>query len=168
MAKVSKLEEYWRQNNVENLLKDVTHVLTQRMPPDPALAIVQHLQRKFPKSFKASPEARPDTDTVPKLTTDTLRSRSIVSPRSDVNNESISDTGRTRRTSNQSQGSGTALVPSGRSAFTNLLNANVWDKFGVRKNQTTVYFSSRPVVQVKRPKYRSAIWFLPIELASRL
>ena len=56
MAKSSKLEDYWRKHDIENLLKELTQVLSRRTPDDPAVAIVEHIQKKFPQSFKASTE----------------------------------------------------------------------------------------------------------------
>lgn len=103
MAKTSKLEDYWKQNNIETLLKEVTQVLTRRMPPDPAVAIVEHLQKKFPKSFK------------------TL----LTSPHSDIQNESMKDEQTGRRSSIQSQASASIAIPTLGSAFTDLFKQNV-------------------------------------------
>ena len=106
MAKSVKVEDYWRENNLENLLKDITQLLARRMPSDPAIAIVEHLQKKFPKSFKA-------------------RVQSITSVHSEHQNESLNETLTDRRLSNQSQISGIVTIPSTGSAFTNLLKQNV-------------------------------------------
>ena len=109
MAKSSKVEDYWRQNNVENLLKELTQLLIRRMPPDPAIAIVEYLQKKFPKSFKTS--------------ANNLQMQSITSPRSDLQNESINDVQiEQRRSSNQSE---ITTMPTVGSAFTDLLKQDV-------------------------------------------
>ena len=135
MAKTSKLEDYWRENNIESLLKEVTQTLAQRMPSDPAVAIVQHLQKKFSKSFKTSTDNN-NTSPVSKTTTNILRSQSIISPRSDTNIENISDVKMRRRTSNQSQVSGIVTIPTIGSAFTNLLNQDVDIIFFLYKTET--------------------------------
>jgi hypothetical protein len=129
MAKSSKIEDYWRENNIENLLKDLTHTLAQRMPSDPAAAIVQHLQKKFPKSFKTSTEDNINMGPVSKTTTSSLQLRSITLPRSDVNNESISAGDIQRRTSNGSQVSGIVTIPTTGSAFTDLFKQDVSTEF---------------------------------------
>ena len=69
MAKPSKLEDYWRQNNIDGLFKDLTHTLVQRMPSDPVVAIVQYLQKKYPKLFKTSTDNNNFMDTFAKTTT---------------------------------------------------------------------------------------------------
>jgi hypothetical protein len=111
MAKSSKVEDYWRQNNVENLLKELTQLLARRMPPDPAIAIVEHLQKKFPKSFKTS--------------ANNLQMQSITSPHSDLQNENLNDVQLERRSSNLSQTSSMVTIPTVGSAFTNLLKQEV-------------------------------------------
>jgi hypothetical protein len=111
MAKTSKVEDYWRQNNVENLLKELTQLLTRRMPPDPAIALVEHLQKKYPKSFKTS--------------TSNLPMQSITSPHSDIQNESLTDVQSERRSSNLSQTNEKITIPTVGSAFTDLLKQQV-------------------------------------------
>ncbi len=111
MAKSSKVEDYWRQNNVENLLKELTQLLARRMPSDPAIAIVEHLQKKFPKSFKTS--------------ANNLQMQSITSPHSDLQNENLNDVQLERRSSNLSQTSSMVTIPTVGSAFTNLLKQEV-------------------------------------------
>ncbi|CAF0868336.1 unnamed protein product [Adineta steineri] len=123
MAKTSKIEDYWRQNNIENLLKDLTHVLAQKMPSDPAVALVQHLQKKFPKSFTTTTDNN-IIDPVSKITTTTLRSQSIMSPRSDINITNTSNIQMDRRESNQSQVSGIVTIPTIGSAFNNLTDSS--------------------------------------------
>lgn len=124
MAKSSKIEDYWRSNNIENLLKEITHTLAQRMPTDPAVAIVQHLQKKFPKSFKTSTDAaNTSIDTVSKTVAGTLQLKPMFSPRSDSNTSLNMD----RRLSNQSQNSATVTIPTVGSAFTDLLKQDVSD-----------------------------------------
>jgi len=118
MAKSSKVEDYWRQHNIENLFKELTQILVRRMPPDPIIAIVEHLQKKFPKSFKTL------TDTNGSFSK-TLPVQSIISPHSDLQNEAISDVQIERRLSNQSQISGIATIPTIGSAFTDLLKQDV-------------------------------------------
>lgn len=54
MAKSSKIEDYWREHAIENLFKELTQLLARRLPSDPAVTIVQHIQKKYPKSFKTS------------------------------------------------------------------------------------------------------------------
>ncbi|CAF2982272.1 unnamed protein product [Rotaria sp. Silwood2] len=119
MAKSSsKVEDYWRQHNIENLFKELTQILTRRMPPDPAVALVEHLQKKFPKSFKASTD---NIGIVPKTLANNLQLQSMTSPHSDVHNESIKDIQTERRSSTQSQASGIVTIPTVGSAFTDLL-----------------------------------------------
>jgi len=122
MAKSSKVEDYWRQHNIENLFKDLTHILVRRMPPDPAIAIVEYLQKKYPKSFKTSTD---NTDVFSKTLANNLQMQSITSPHSDLQNESISDIPIGRRSSNQSQISEIATIPTGGSAFTDLFKQDV-------------------------------------------
>jgi hypothetical protein len=122
MAKSSKVEDYWRQNNIENLFKELTQILVRRMPPDPAVAIVEHLQKKFPKSFKTSTD---NNDVGPKILANSSQLQSMTSPRSDVQNESISDRRIERRSSNQSLVSGIATIPTIGSAFTDLFKQDV-------------------------------------------
>jgi hypothetical protein len=112
MAKSSKVEDYWRQNNVENLLKELTQLLVRRMPSDPAIAIVEYLQKKFPKSFKTS--------------ANNLQMQSITSPHSELSqNESLNNVQIERRLSNQSQTNGMITIPTVGSAFTDLLKQQV-------------------------------------------
>jgi hypothetical protein len=111
MAKSTKVEDYWRQHNIESLFKELTQILVRRMPSDPAIAIVEHLQKKFPKSFKTL--------------SNTAQLYSVTSPHSDIHNESISDTQIERRLSNQSQVSGIVTIPTVGSAFTDLLKQDV-------------------------------------------
>ena len=126
MAKPSKIEDYWRSNNIENLLKEITHTLAQRMPTDPAVAIVQHLQKKFPKSFKTSTDANNTSiNTMSKTLTGTLQLRPTFSPRPDSNNDSNISMNMERRFSNQSQGSASVTIPTAGSAFTDLLKQDV-------------------------------------------
>jgi len=122
MAKSSKVEDYWRQNNIENLFKELTQILVRRMPPDPAVAIVEHLQKKFPKSFKTSTD---NNGVSPKILANSLQLQSMTSPHSDVQNESISDIRIERRSSNQSLVSGIATIPTMGSAFTDLFKQDV-------------------------------------------
>lgn len=122
MAKSSKVEDYWRENNIENLFKELTQLLVRRMPPDPAIAIVEHLQKKFPKSFKKSSD---NVGILSKSLANNLQMRSITSPHSDIQNESLSDIPNSRRLSSQSQISGFASIPTVGSAFTDLLKQDV-------------------------------------------
>lgn len=109
MAKSSKVEDYWREHHVESLFKELTQILVRRMPSDPAVAIVEHLQKKFPKSFKTDGSfAKTPRE-------------SVISPQSDLQSDSLTD----RRASSQSQISGIVAIPSMNSAFTNLFKANV-------------------------------------------
>ncbi|CAF4393467.1 unnamed protein product, partial [Rotaria socialis] len=121
MAKSSKLEDYWRQNNIESLFKELTHNLVQRMPSDPAVAIVQYLQKKFPKSFKTS-TANDNDNILSKAAANPSLSQSFISARSPINivNTSQADIGE-RRASNQSQTSGAITIPTMGSAFRDLL-----------------------------------------------
>jgi hypothetical protein len=125
MAKSSKVEDYWRQNNIEGLFKELTHMLVQRMPSDPAVAIVQHLQKKFSKSFVTSTDNNDNIGIVSKTMTNNLQLQSTFSPRSDVNNDSTSALEMQRRSSNQSQVSDIATIPTLGSAFTDLLKQDV-------------------------------------------
>ncbi|CAF1139987.1 unnamed protein product [Adineta steineri] len=122
MARSStKVEDYWRQHNIENLFKELTQILVRRTPSDPAIAIVEHLQKKFPKSFKTSTD---NIGIVPKSLANSLQLRSTISPRSDGHNDSINDTQIGRRLSIQSQVSGIATIPTMDSAFTDVLKHN--------------------------------------------
>jgi hypothetical protein len=125
MAKSSKVEDYWRQNNVDSLFKDLTHLLVQRMPTDPAVAIVQYLQKKFPKSFKTSTDNNNYMSTAYKTTASILQTQTISSPTSDVNNYSTGAIEMQRRGSNQSQISGIVTIPTIGSDFTNLFKQDV-------------------------------------------
>ena len=88
MAKSSKLEDYWKEKNVESLLKDLTRTLVQRMPTDPVVAIVEHLQRKFPKSFKKPIDDIQSSTTAARTLANQSQSQSLASPRSDVDADS--------------------------------------------------------------------------------
>jgi len=125
MAKSSKVEDYWRQNNIESLFKELTHMLVQRMPSDPAVAIVQSLQKKFPKSFKTSTDNNNNMGTDSKTMASSLQLQSITSPRFDINNDSRSAIDMQRRASNQSQVSGIVTIPTVGSAFTDLFKQDV-------------------------------------------
>ncbi|UJR28467.1 hypothetical protein I4U23_009706 [Adineta vaga] len=115
-------KDYWRKNNVENLLRDVTHVLTQRMPSDPAVAIVQYLHKKFPKSFPTFTDNNSKMNATSKTTVDILQTRPTTSARSDFNTENHNDTQLQHRASIQSQTSDIVTIPTNTSAFTNMLN----------------------------------------------
>jgi hypothetical protein len=121
MATASKLEDYWRQHNIESLFKDLTHLLVQRLPVDPAVAIVQHLQRRYSSSFKTSIDSNHDVGIVSQAMANQLQLRSVNSQRSDTN--SISRVH--RRQSNQSQTKEIATIPTSSSAFTKLLTNEV-------------------------------------------
>lgn len=125
MAKSSKLEDYWRQHNIENLFKDLTHALAQRMPADPVAAIVQHLQKKFPKSFK-TPADNIDVSTLSKTSTTNLQLQPGLFARSPMNllNTSEIET-RNRRASTQSQTDNILNIPTSGSAFRSLLDQSV-------------------------------------------
>ncbi|UJR21045.1 hypothetical protein I4U23_024145 [Adineta vaga] len=118
MSKGSKLEDYWRDHQIESLLKELTQLLTRRMPNDPAVAIVEYLQKKFPKSFKTSTN---NIGVVPKPLANSLQLNTLTTPYSDFQNESTSDTQLGRQLSNQSFGSGIVTMPTMGSAFTDLL-----------------------------------------------
>ena len=138
MAKSSKIEDYWRQNNIESLLKELTHNLAQKMPPDPAAAIVQYLQKKFPKSFKTSTDNNTNMSTVSKTMNTSSQSQTLFSPRSEANSDIGNTMNMERRASNQSQVSGIATIPTAGSAFTDLLKQTVSTDFfsmGCKKNQ---------------------------------
>jgi hypothetical protein len=115
MAKSSKVEDYWREHQIEILLKELTQLLVRRMPSDPALAIVEHLQKKFPKSFKTSTD---NTSILSKTLANNLQRQSITSTRSDLLNESLNDVQIGRRSSNQT-------MPTVGSAFSDLLKQDV-------------------------------------------
>ncbi|CAF0769690.1 unnamed protein product [Rotaria sordida] len=131
MAKSSKLEDYWRQNNIESLLKELMQTLAQQMPPDPAVATVQYLQKKFPKSFKTSVDNtnnNKNADIVSKTVATNLQSQSIISPRSKVNIENTNEINmRERRASNQSQINGIFTIPTVGSTCDNLLKHDTTD-----------------------------------------
>jgi hypothetical protein len=150
MAKSSQLEDYWRQHNIEGLFKELTHMLVQRMPPDPANALVQLLQKKFPKSFRTSADTTNNMDLISKTMTNNLQLQSMTSPRSDLNIESTNDFDIRRRPSNQSQVSNIITIPTVGSAFTDLLKQDVNILISMNK-KTCVYFHLyfRQVVQDK-------------------
>ncbi|CAF0919645.1 unnamed protein product [Rotaria sordida] len=117
MAKSSKVEDYWRQHNIENLFKELTQVLTRRMPPDPAVALVEYLQKKFPKSFKTTTD---NIGIVPKILANNLQLQSLTSPSSDGYNESIKDVQSGQLLATQNQASSIVTIPTTGSAFTDL------------------------------------------------
>lgn len=120
MAKsATKVEDYWRQNNLENLFKDLTHILVQRMPTDPVATIVQHLQKKYPKSFKTT------SDSILKAKTNVQQSQSFTSPRSDTLNNSRTMIDLQRQSSGLSQRSDSINITGSASAFADLLKTNV-------------------------------------------
>ncbi|CAF0991476.1 unnamed protein product [Rotaria magnacalcarata] len=122
MAKTSKVEDYWRQHCIESLFKELTQILARRMPSDPAVALVEHIQKKYPKSFKISTE---NIGIVPKTLANNLQLNSIASPVFDIHNESAIDNIQTeRRSSTQSQTSGSIKIPTAGSAFTELFKQN--------------------------------------------
>ena len=121
MAKSSKLEDYWQQHGIEGLFKELTHILVQRTPADPAVAIVQHLQKKYAKSFRTSIDNSNNIGIISKTTANNLQLQFTASPHSEANTEANNDSqGRRRRPSNQSQISGIAAIPTADSAFTDL------------------------------------------------
>jgi hypothetical protein len=95
------------------------------MPSDPAVAIVQSLQKKFPKSFKTSTDNNNNMGTDSKTMASSLQLQSITSPRFDINNDSRSAIDMQRRASNQSQISGIVTIPTVGSAFTDLFKQDV-------------------------------------------
>ncbi|CAF1429756.1 unnamed protein product [Adineta ricciae] len=113
MAKSSKLEDYWQKNNVESLLRDMTRVLAQQMPPDPAVSIAQYLQNKYPKSFQNSAGSNRKTDSIRKTTTTTLQSQPVTLARSDVSvsADKLNDSQLQCNTSNHSQNSHRSTIP---------------------------------------------------------
>ncbi|CAF2583536.1 unnamed protein product [Rotaria sp. Silwood2] len=147
MAKSSKFEDYWRQNNIESLFKELTHVLVQRMPSDPAVAIVQHLQKKFPKSFKTSADNNNNNNAgmISKTAATNLQSQPITSPRSPVNIENTNEVDmRERRASNQSQISGSVTIPTAESAFRGLFKHDTTDsKQAPETNLRNLVFANR-------------------------
>ena len=88
MAKSSKLEDYWKEKNVESLLKDLTRTLVQRMPADPAVAVVEYLQRKFPRSFKRSTDDSQGNTIAARTLANRSQTQSMASSRSDVDAQS--------------------------------------------------------------------------------
>lgn len=125
MAKSVKLEDYWKQNNIEGIFKDLTHMLVQKMSPDPVLAIVQFLQKKYPKSFKNLPDHNDSMTSFSKTAANNLQSQSMLSSKSEFEAANRSDMDLGRRASVQSQVSGIATIPSMGSAFTGLLKFDV-------------------------------------------
>ena len=127
MAKSSKLEDYWQKNNVENLLRDMTRVLVQQMPPDPAASIAQYLHNKYPKSFQNFAGSNRETEKIRKTTTATLQSQSVTSARSDVNvgDGKLNDSQLQCNTSNQSQNTHRSAIPVSKSICDDLLNQDV-------------------------------------------
>ena len=125
MAKSTKLEDYWKQHNIESLFKELTHALVQRMPADPVLAIAQHLQKKFPKSVKLLSDEDRNASITQKASPVGLHSTSITSPQSGIDVLSMGDTNLTRRSSIRSQGDVSMAMPSLGSAFTDLLKQGV-------------------------------------------
>jgi hypothetical protein len=125
MAKSSKLEDYWHQHGIEGLFKELTHILVQRTPVDPAVAIVQHLQKKYPKSFRTSIDNSNNVGILSKTMANNLQMQMPASPGSETNSEIQ---GRRRRPSNQSQISGIAAIPTAGSAFVDLQRKEVSPK----------------------------------------
>ena len=134
MAKAVKLEDYWKQHNIEGIFKDLTHLLVQKMSPDPVLAIVQHLQKKYPKSFKTLPDQNESSMNLSKTMANNLQSRSMFSQASEVDVANRSDLHFGRRDSAQSQVSGIVAIPSIGSAFTGILKLDVNDRYARRKD----------------------------------
>ncbi|CAF1266186.1 unnamed protein product [Adineta ricciae] len=118
MSKATKLEDYWRDQNLESLLKEITQLLTRRMPSDPPLAIVEFLQKKFPKSFKSSTDS---IGIVPKPLAASSQLKTLTSVQSDTHNESMNDTQLGSQLANQSFNNGLVTMPTMGSAFTDLL-----------------------------------------------
>ena len=125
MAKPSKVEDYWRQHNIESLFRDLTHTIAQRMPPDPSVAIVQQLQKKYPKSFKTPIDNTNDTSIISQTTINNLQLPNTFSG-SDGNITNRLDTDMQRRASIQSQTSGNFSIPTIGSAFTNVFTTDVY------------------------------------------
>lgn len=126
MAKSNKLEDYWKQHHVENLFKDLTHLLVQNMPVDPAAAIVQYLQKKFAKSFKASSNSDDQSsDLLSRSMGNSLKSKMVTNSSSKHHDIVHVDDREHRQSLNQSQISGIAPIPSVGSAFTNLFKQKV-------------------------------------------
>ena len=125
MAKSLKLDDYWKQHNVEGIFKDLTHMLVQRMSPDPVVAIVQHLQKKYPKSFKRGTDENDSFNATTKTAANNLQSASIISTTSELDVANRSELNPLRRDSVQSQVSGITLIPSVGSAFTGLPRLDV-------------------------------------------
>ncbi|CAF3421750.1 unnamed protein product [Rotaria sp. Silwood1] len=145
MAKSSKVEDYWRLHNIESLFKELTQVLTRRMPPDPAVALVEYLQKKFPKSFKTSTD---NIGIVSKTMANNLQLQSMTSPHSDAHNESIKDIQTERRSSTLSQASGIVTIPTVGSAFTDLLKDTSNSKETPELNIRNLIFANRLSQQV--------------------
>lgn len=122
MAKATKLEDYWRDQHLEGLLKEITQLLTRRMPPDPPSAIVDFLQKKFPKSFKSNTDS---IGIVPKPLATSLQLQTLISVQSDTHNESMNDTQLGSQLANQSFNNGLVTMPTMGSAFTDLLKNDV-------------------------------------------
>lgn len=143
MAKSVKLEDYWKQHNIEGIFKDLTHLLVQKMSPDPVLAIVQHLQKKYPKSFKSLPEQNESSMNLSKTMANNLQSRSMLSQTSEVGVANRSDLNFGRRDSAQSQVSGIVTIPSFGSAFTGLMKLDVNDLCHHRENTSSYILEKR-------------------------
>lgn len=125
MAKSLKIDDYWRQHNIENLFKDLTHVLVQKMPSDPILAIVQHLQKKFPKSCKSTIENQEPVRPISKSLLNSSKSKVVTSTLDQSTNNLNSSAYVNRRLSNTSQLNGTAPITGVGSAFSEIFRQTV-------------------------------------------
>ncbi|CAF5029837.1 unnamed protein product, partial [Rotaria socialis] len=83
-----------------------------------AVALVEHIQKKYPKSFKISTD---NIGIVPKTLANNLQLNSIGSPVFDIHNESAIDIQTERRSLTQSQTIESITIPTAGSAFTELL-----------------------------------------------
>ena len=146
MAKSASIEDYWRQHNIEGLFRDLTHTIAQRMPPDPAVAIVQQLQKKFPKSFKTPIDNTNDSGIMAQTTLNNLQLPNTSSSfGANIGNREDADM--QRRASVQSQLNNSVTIPTVGSAFTDILKTAVNFFHKTKKCRFTLYF--RQTIQIK-------------------
>ena len=138
MAKSLKLDDYWKQHNIELLFKDITHILAQRMPDDPVSGIVEYLQKKYPKSFKTLPDANTSKSSLSKPEASNLRNQIFEANRSNININETSIADLSRRASISSQTMSVPQIPSIGSAFTGMLrqNVSIHDRFPIIRIRT--------------------------------
>lgn len=124
MAKPNKLDDYWKQHNVESIFKQLTHHLAEKMPDDPILAVVQYLQKKHPKSFRTSIDEQTRQSSTSRDISANL-SRKIFEANRSAKGIELSEASTPSRRSSINQASSRPMIPSGASAFSDIQQRNV-------------------------------------------